>query len=349
MLKPITWGIALAIAGLILVACAPPQTLPKALTPIPTLIPATSPAGDLTPAPTSERVVESYPAGLPSAADGKMIYDQNCASCHGPDGQGLVPNARNFRDVDYMRGETPVEIYTVITEGRGNEMPAFGDVLTSDERWDVVYYVWRLSTDEDHLQRGEHIYQANCVDCHGESGRSMILGAADLSDPRFLSNLSPSDLYLVVTQGIGSMPAWQARLSQDERWDVIDYLRTFTYDPSVSAESTLPTQEQPEASRPECEPYVTQSNPFEWDQADAVSAGQALYASCAGCHGEDGSGGAPGAPDFTSPVFQGNLRSNSGEMLCSVAEGLNAMPGWKGTLNEEQMWQLLSYIGNLGP
>jgi mono/diheme cytochrome c family protein len=177
----------------------------------------------------------------------------------------------------------------------------------------------------------------------------MILGAADLSDPRFLSNLSPSDLYLVVTQGIGSMPAWQARLSQNERWDVIDYLRTFTYDPSISAESALPTQEQPEASRPECEPYVTQTNPFEWGQADAVSAGLALYASCAGCHGEDGSGGAPGAPDFTSPVFQGNLRSNSGEILCSLAEGLNAMPGWKEALSEEQMWQLLTYIGNLGP
>ena len=108
-----------------------------------------------------------------------MVYDQNCASCHGPDGQGLVPNARNFRDVDYMRGETPVEIYTVIAEGRGNEMPAFGDVLTSDERWDVVYYIWRLSTDEDHLQRGEQTYQANCVTCHG-SMAIQVLSPPDL-------------------------------------------------------------------------------------------------------------------------------------------------------------------------
>lgn len=348
MLKPITLVVVVSIGILFLIACVPPQFLPEALTPIPTLIPATHPAGARTPALTPQRVAESYPAGLPSAREGKKIYDQNCASCHGPDGKGLVPNARNFRDMDYMRGETPVEIYTVISEGRGKEMPAFGNDLTSDERWNVVYYVWRLSTDENHLQQGKEIYQANCVTCHGESGRSMILGAADLSDPRFMSDLSPSDLYLIITQGVGSMPAWQSRLSQDQRWDVIDYLRTFTYDPSLGAESAVPTVEQPTISRPECEPYASQNNPFEWDQAETISAGQELYSKCAGCHGEDGSGAAPGTPDFTSPVFQGNLRSNSGAMLCSVAEGLNAMPGWKDTLSTDQMWQLLTFIGGFG-
>jgi mono/diheme cytochrome c family protein len=31
-----------------------------------------------------------------------------------------------------------------------------------------------------------------------------------------------------------------------------------------------------------------------------------------------------------------------------VAEGRQAMPGWKETLTAEQMWQVLTYIATLG-
>ena len=70
--------------------------------------------------------------------------------CHGEDGNGVVPGARNFGDLDYMRGETPASFYTAVTEGRG-EMQGFLDTLTSDELWDVVFYVWRFSTDAEKL------------------------------------------------------------------------------------------------------------------------------------------------------------------------------------------------------
>jgi mono/diheme cytochrome c family protein len=222
-----------------LTACAPPQPLPAGPTPIPTLIPATIPPSNIKPTEVAIQVVESYPAGLPSASSGQDLYGVHCASCHGIDGNGLVPNARNFSDVDYMRGETPADFYVIITEGRQADMPAFGEELTSDERWAVVYYVWRFSTTADILQIGHEIYQSNCVSCHGEDGRSMILGAANFSDQRFMANKSPSDLYVSVTQGQGSMPAWQARLGQDDRWAVIDYIRTFTYAPQVGEEVAI--------------------------------------------------------------------------------------------------------------
>jgi mono/diheme cytochrome c family protein len=290
--------------------------------------------------------IQSYPARAPSAELGQVIYEEQCVSCHGPEGEGAVPGARNFNDVDFMRGETPASFYAAVTEGRG-EMPGYRGRLTSDERWDVVFYVWRFSTDAEMLALGEHLYEDNCTACHGSDGTGEVLGASDFTDLRLVANEAPRDFYLITTQGIGSMPAWQGRLSQNERWATIDYLFTFAYDPAlpgVAAATPPPTTTAVETG---CGPeYLAQSNPFEWDDEAAISAGQVIYdQACAMCHGPDGAGALPGTSDFSSAEMTTELRNNSGEFLCIVAEGSNDMPGWKETLTDEEMWQVLTYMG----
>ncbi|MBF8257576.1 MAG: cytochrome c family protein [Anaerolineales bacterium] len=134
--------------ALLLAGCAGPRSLPSGPTPIPTLIPATQPVsltGQATPA---TFIVQSFPARQPSADLAQPIYGAQCAGCHGDDGAGVVPGARNFRDLDYMRGETPASFYAAI-------------------RWDAVAYLWRFSTTDESLALGRSIYQTNCVACHG--------------------------------------------------------------------------------------------------------------------------------------------------------------------------------------
>lgn len=349
------WFICL-LALVALSACANPQVSALSPTPIPTLIPATMVPSQIEPTATPPRVIESFPAGIPSAEAGQALYAEHCARCHGADGNGQVPNARNFGDVDYMRGETPRDFYLAITEGVPNleevenEMPAFGEELSSDERWDLVYYVWRFSTTDERLAAGREIYTSFCAECHGEDGRSQILDAADLSDQRFIAHESPSTLYLFVTRGRGSMPAWQARLSQDERWMVIEYLRTFSYDPRLSEETVLTEEVVEEEEELTCDPsYLAQTNPFDWNDAQAITAGEPIYVrECTECHGEDGTGEIPQAPDFTNPAVRGGLIENPGEHLCRVAEGINRMPAFKDTLTEAEMWQVLTFIASLG-
>jgi len=339
-------GVAVLVA---LVACSPPQTQPAGPTPIPTLIPATLPVRVIDPVETPVLIVESFPAGVPSASDGQSLFVSQCAECHGEDGKGLLPSARDFGDVDYMRGETPAEFYTIISEGRGDDMPAFANTLTSDERWDIVYYIWRFSTTDVTLLSGRELYASSCIACHGETGRSMILGAANFSDPRYSSRQSPSDFYVAITQGRGSMPAYQARLDQDDRWAVIDYIRTFNYDATLGDEIALADLDIDtiDSRQPDCSPYLELTNPFEWDDSQQISAGEALYTNCAGCHAEDGTGEIPGILDFTNPVFQGELEENQSKYLCSIAEGINDMFGWKDVLATEEMWQLLVYMASL--
>lgn len=339
------WGL-LALVGLALLlgGCAPSGLLPESPTPIPTLIPATEPVSLVEATESPSFTILSYPAGEPSVSEGRPIYLTHCASCHGEDGVGVVPGARNFNDLDYVRGETPASFFAAITEGRG-EMPSFDDVLTSDERWDLVFYVWRFSTDAETLASGEQIYDDNCVACHGEEGTGEVLGSADFTDLRFTAEQAPRDFYLIVTQGEGSMPAWQGRLSQEERWAVINYIRTFSYDAELAEEEVVSSQATPQAEESPCEPYLSQTNPFSWDDPSSIASGEVIYSqSCAMCHGEDGSGGLPGAPDFTNPDAGAEIRNNSGEQFCIIAEGRDSMPGWKETLTNEQMWQVLTYI-----
>jgi mono/diheme cytochrome c family protein len=341
------------LLALILAGCASPRSLPGGPTPIPTLIPATLPVsfpGEPTP---ETFAVQSFPARQPSVELASPIYRSQCAGCHGDDGLGVVPGARNFQDLDYMRGESPTSFYAAITEGRG-QMPSFRDRMTSDERWDMVAHVWSFSTTPEGLALGQSIYEASCVACHGEDGTGKVLGAADFTDLRIMGSRAPRDFYLTLTQGRGSMPAWQGRLSQDERWAVIDYLRTFTFDttiPEGTEPGGQPTALATESFEAVCDSVtLAKTNPFAWDDEAVVASGSGIYAqACAACHASDGSGAIPAAPNFTSQEFQAELRQAPGQALCIMTVGRDGMPGWRETLSEEKMWQALTFLGSLAP
>lgn len=331
----------------LLAACGPPQLFPNGPTAIPTLVAATRPPSALEPTETPSFAVLSYPVRPPSAREGQVIYAQECAQCHGEDGTGEVPGSRNFLDLDYIRGETPVNFYAAVTEGRG-EMPSYKDLLSSDERWDVVFFIWRLSTSPEMIQQGREIYEQNCVTCHGENGDAELLGSANFTDLRQMDDLAPRDLYLVTTQGRGSMPAWQSLLSQDERWAVIDYIRTFSYDPGLSEAAAENTAATAEPTAPACDPE--QQNPFAWDDSEAIETGQEVYKTdCAGCHGGDGSGGLPDTPDFTSAAVQAELEDEPGEHFCDVVTGVGVMPAFGTRLAEQEIWSVITYLHSLGP
>jgi mono/diheme cytochrome c family protein len=308
-------------------------------------VPVTEAPSALEPTETPSFAVLSYPVRPPSSLEGELIYQQECAQCHGADGTGEVPGSRNFLDLDYIRGETPVDFYAAVTEGRG-DMPGYNDRLSSDQRWDVVFYIWRLSTSQDEIQTGREIYQQNCATCHGEEGNAELLGSANFTDLRQMDSLAPRDLYLVTTQGRGSMPAWQSLLSQDERWAVIDYIRTFSYDPSLNSEIAEAPDATESPAIEECSP--DQENPFAWDDATAIQAGQEIYArDCGVCHGVDGSGGLPDTPDFTSSGVQAELRAEPGRNFCVVFAGEGVMPRFQDKLTIDEIWDVITYLGSI--
>lgn len=77
-------------------------------------------------------------------------------------------------------------------------------------------------------------------------------------------------------------------------------------------------------------------------------AGEAIYTTnCVACHQADGTGmGGMLAADFTKEKER--LARPEAEILASIRDGIvgkkGTMPGWKGTLSEQEMADALAYI-----
>ncbi len=79
---------------------------------------------------------------------------------------------------------------------------------------------------------GQKIYTKHCASCHGPSGNGDGSAAADLGiNPAKLSeSASQSDgaLFWKITSGKKPMPGYGSKLSETDRWNLINYLRTLS-------------------------------------------------------------------------------------------------------------------------
>lgn len=89
--------------------------------------------------------------------EGKKIYEDKCASCHGKDADGKGPEAKaikypvpptNFKDPATLRMLQLSYVYWRVKEGGIRDkqfmsaMPAWKDELTEDEIWKVIIYAY---------------------------------------------------------------------------------------------------------------------------------------------------------------------------------------------------------------
>lgn len=91
------------------------------------------------------------------------------------------------------------------------------------------------------LAKGKELYFAragNCVFCHGETGAGneenlpqLRRKPADLSDKLHMTKLSDGEIFWKMTLGIpGIMPGREKQLTEEERWHVVNYVRTLAVD-----------------------------------------------------------------------------------------------------------------------
>jgi cytochrome c oxidase cbb3-type subunit 3 len=69
------------------------------------------------------------------------------------------------------------------------------------------------------LEVAEAIFVGNCAQCHAKDGGGMDSSGVNLTDESYKNVRRLEDLYNVITRGAGgqAMPAWENRLSQNER------------------------------------------------------------------------------------------------------------------------------------
>jgi mono/diheme cytochrome c family protein len=106
------------------------------------------------------------------------------------------------------------------------------------------------------------------------------------------------------------------------------------------------------SATPEAVPaeFAGKTNPL---GADATTAGAEVFKTyCVACHGEQGHGDGPaGASLEPRPKNLPELAKTVGDdyLFWRIADGRpgTSMVGWKGTLSDEEIWQVVSFIHTL--
>ena len=131
----------------------------------------------------------------------------------------------------------------------GNRAFRFGAVglLTMVMLGSGLYYLTRpvavdnaqanpIAPNPQSIAAGKAVFEAHCVVCHGESGKgdgplglTLVPRPADLTIHAVPGVHTDAQLFDWITNGFpgSAMPAWKGNLSDTDRWNLVNFIRTF--------------------------------------------------------------------------------------------------------------------------
>ncbi len=86
-----------------------------------------------------------------SLGRGKKLYGYDCAMCHGKDGNGKGDMASDYKSVtDFtdrssLKSRSDGDLFYIIRNGKGQDMPPEGDRAKDDDIWHLVNYIRSLA------------------------------------------------------------------------------------------------------------------------------------------------------------------------------------------------------------
>jgi mono/diheme cytochrome c family protein len=166
-------------------------------------------------------------------AAGEELYQDNCASCHGEQGEGEDAPALN--NLAVLRDTLDQTLFDLTANGiPSTEMPPWsqplGGPFTDEEIRQIVAFIrsWeptapdlgqlRMRVD---VRRGAQIYVATCAVCHGKNGRGG--SALALNDRARLQQFDNKWYAETIAKGklAKGMPRWGAVLSPQQIGDLV--------------------------------------------------------------------------------------------------------------------------------
>ena len=211
---------------------------------------------------------------------------------------------------------------------------------------------WPTWTDAG-LQQGKELYVERCMTCHGCAGNglgtyagTLVVTPADYKQEPF-RNMPEEQWFWHVSEGVQGtvMPPWKESMTEEERWQVIDYIRQIF---------SRPVERDPDEGDP-TGTYAGVTNPVDLT-VETLEEGKAIFIrECRVCHGDAGTGHGPYRtglqplpPDFSDGSY-GTLQNPSytdADYFWRISEGLpwSAMPSWKLRYSEEDRWKLVHYL-----
>ncbi len=163
---------------------------------------------------------------LAAETAGRTLYADNCADCHGENGEGKVGPALNSREL--LKTTTNDTLFNLTRTGvPGTAMPSwgqpFGGPFTDEQVTQLVAFirVWEPTAPEltsivatPDPVRGAAIFANTCFICHGENGLGTDRAPA-LNDPERLKEFDDAWYRSTIAHGrpAKGMPTWGTVLS----------------------------------------------------------------------------------------------------------------------------------------
>jgi len=83
------------------------------------------------------------------------------------------------------------------------------------------------------LARAKKWWTLDCEMCHGKNGdgkgetaKEMKLTTADFTDPATLKDRTDGEIFYIIKNGHNDMPAKGPRVKTEEKWDLVNYVRS---------------------------------------------------------------------------------------------------------------------------
>jgi high-affinity iron transporter len=195
--------------------------------------------------------VEVAPRRAPELRTAGATYAENCAGCHGVNGDGngpqskaLEPRPTDFTDPARQSARSVYALYSTITLGvNGTAMPAFS-ALSPEQRWQLAFYVSRFVSSDAQRARGAEAWErgearavfpdlAAVVTTSPKDARAKDSAAADVlaylrANPGALAPVTSSPIYYAISAMQESFRRYQAGQPEQAYQVAVDaYLEGF--------------------------------------------------------------------------------------------------------------------------
>lgn len=198
-------------------------------------------------------------ANPPLSYEGRRLFVSYCQLCHGPEGKGDGPLAKEMKIepadlTTTVRSRSDTILKKIITgEGRqtitgrdrhnliSDVMPNWKDVFSNEQVDALIAYLRFLGNSKHRLMgdpiKGLELYKQYCQVCHGEEGdgggimtKLMKIEPMDHTNPNEMNRLTNEELVDGILTGTGRyMPAWEGILSRNEVEALVSYIRLLSH------------------------------------------------------------------------------------------------------------------------